>query len=473
MEIDQKQHCQLDGESSKELEMPSDQETKEVVPGVPIIRSNTPRPISFEAMMSTESQQGQNSDTATLPPFPAKAPSAPPLPEEMGEREGDEAATNATSISSLTKSRSSTEETQEFLWLFEYGLEMDSTILNSPERLDGLALLYGPAVLKGYAIVLGDVGLYSGSSGNWAIATIVPSSEAEAEVWGVLYRIPRRLLERVGNEPSLLDSVHAATSQGLFKRVQVVVRETYRDREVQCVAYMATEATRQKLYPLSGMHSSSDALFIQHLNTIAKKQKLPESYLSKYMLSGAPVAYPAISRGGEFPPSSPYAEHNTEPLPAWKERTEETQALGSEREELQRPIQNRWLVVFSSYLALVLLLVLAFAVLQGLGFGSSILTAHFMPLGVPWLVLVYGLLGGCISSIITLERSHLINPPIFVIITWFTRPYIGAALALLTYLFLTSGFFMLDSNDNGHRALFLLAGALAGLCEGWIFIRRK
>ena len=38
---------------------------------------------------------------------------------------------------------------QEFIWLFEYGLEMDPAILNGHELLEGCALLYGPAVLRG------------------------------------------------------------------------------------------------------------------------------------------------------------------------------------------------------------------------------------------------------------------------------------------------------------------------------------
>src|SRR5437764_9292513 len=58
-------------------------------------------------------------------------------------------------LSPPNKSEVSTDsaDAQEFLWLFEYGFEMDLPLLNSPERLDGLALLYGSAVLKGYRIV--------------------------------------------------------------------------------------------------------------------------------------------------------------------------------------------------------------------------------------------------------------------------------------------------------------------------------
>jgi hypothetical protein len=98
-----------------------------------------------------------NFDGTPLPDFPSKAPSAPPVPEELSDEEEDALAENSAPISQIDKASLQAEESQEFDWLFEYGLEMDSTILNSPERLDGAALLYGPAVLKGYRILFGSV----------------------------------------------------------------------------------------------------------------------------------------------------------------------------------------------------------------------------------------------------------------------------------------------------------------------------
>src|SRR5215813_2622861 len=56
----------------------------------------------------------------------------------------------------------------EFIWLFEYGLEMDATFLNDRKRLNGSAHLYGPAVLKGYRISFDVVG----SSTGEVVATI-------------------------------------------------------------------------------------------------------------------------------------------------------------------------------------------------------------------------------------------------------------------------------------------------------------
>jgi hypothetical protein len=138
----------------------------EVVPGVPIVRSSTPRPLSLGLFGSNvgQSQATQQSGRDTTSVFPVEAPSAPPLPEESGDSEQEE---------------------DEFLWLFEYGLEMDSTFLNSSERLDGLASLYGPAVLKGYELTFDVIGFRDGP----AVASILPSRKREAEVYCTVFRV--------------------------------------------------------------------------------------------------------------------------------------------------------------------------------------------------------------------------------------------------------------------------------------------
>jgi hypothetical protein len=138
---------------------------------------------------------------------------------------------------------------------------------------------------------------------------------------------------------------------------------------------------------------------------------------------------------------------------------------------LARP--SHWLIAFALYLVLLLLAILAFAVLQGMGLLGSILNNNLYLLGVPWLMLAYGLVGGCISSLSRLGRLNVMNPPVFVIVTWFTRPFIGAILALFVYLLLTSGIFVLGKSVGNHQAIFLLAAMLSGLCEGWIFVRRS
>ena len=131
---------------------------REAMPGAPIVRGNTPRPFMYNTMTTLppsqlpEEQTSQDTQGAfsTLSTFPTKPPSAPPLPEEPDDYgEQDERLVTG-------KGTSSEAEAQGFAWLFEYGLEMDSTLLNTPERLDGLALLYGPAMLKGYRLLVGS-----------------------------------------------------------------------------------------------------------------------------------------------------------------------------------------------------------------------------------------------------------------------------------------------------------------------------
>jgi len=163
-------------------------------------------------------------------------------------------------------------------------------------------------------------------------------------------------------------------------------------------------------------------------------------------------------------------EQNTDPLPTIKEGQ---QASVAQVRQSPDRLPTSWsLTVFSIYLAILLVIVLTFAILQGIGFGQSVLTNSFTLLGVPWLVTAYGLLGGCISSLITLGHLRTPHLPLFVVIVWFVRPYIGAVLAIFAYILLTSGLFMAGQSVERHMAFFWLVGALAGFCEGWIFFRR-
>lgn len=427
--------------------------------------------------------------------------------------------------------RMAARDAQEFLWLFEYGLEMDASILNSPERLARLALPYGPGLLKGYKLMLGAQSIH-GSSGP-TIAAIVPDPDPDAEVWGMLYRIPRRVTESNGDEPSLLDTIHAAiTPQKFFKGVEVVVRETYRERDVTSVTYVATEMAANQLHLVEAKAWDKDPTFLRRLAAIAQRQKLPLSYIEQFVhnhvnrehtsLVSALPSTPESEMGSEGqgtnhtversqhvpvseqPQVSPdelhlhashFAAHATIPL----------SALGDGEAALRTPVPDSearhgafalprhglvpatdmiprsvsgmltqqadpWLLSFALYLVFLLLLALTFAVLQGLGLMNGLFNRNFMPLGVPWLVMMYGLLGGCISSIVTLSRFRSDCPPAFIIITWFTRPFIGSILAVLSYVLLASGVFDLNTD---HMPLFLLAGALAGLTEGWIFFKRS
>ena len=342
------------------------------------------------------------------------------------------------------------EPSNEFIWLFEYGLEMDAAFLNDRERLNGSAHLYGPAVLKGYRISFDVVG----SSTGRIVATIQPDHEYGAAVWGVLYRIPRRLIESPGDEPPLLDKIHSVP---YFESLDVVVYEPYRERELACITYIASALALQQFHLLPPEQQGIDAWYAKHLLQSARQHKLPGEYLQELLIRTASER--------EMRPTP--QEQNTEPLAVVMDKMDAqslTKTMSGSPSVAQR---NRWSMAFAVYLLVLLLAALSLAVIQEV---STIFTAHFAPLGVPWIVLLYGLLGGCISCIVMLGRQRAANPLAFVVMAWFARPFIGAILAALAYLLLNSGIFALPGSA-GH-ALFSLIAALAGFCEGWIFYRR-
>ncbi len=325
MEKKRKQHYRLgDGQqeqnSAETLDKPDSQGKEEVVPGVSIIRTSTPRPFSFD-MMSSYSGYFRSLQPGGASAFPEQAPSAPPLPEELGEH------------------------------------ELNIGVAASPT--------------------------------------------------------------------SYINNI----SPNVLSQDQVIQQDTPSISKV-------TES-----FPT-----------------------IPSTQIPPSILPGTSLG----SRPSKIQPQQD--EQNTDPLPTVKKGPYIGDAIGHKS---LAPLQTNWaLVIFSVYLAVLLVIVLVFAVLQGMGFGQDVLTNDFSPLEVPWLVIMYGLLGGCISSLLSLGHLRVPHPPLFVIITWFARPYIGAVLAIFAYVLLTSGVFLVGQNVEKHLTFFWLVGALAGFSEGRLFFRR-
>lgn len=425
--------------------------------GVPVVRTNTPRPLSF-ARSSPASEQGSTSGSShAAADFPVEAPGAPPLPEEPEEGEHGASAT-IVPISSEATSGQVGESAPEFTWLFEYGLEMDEGYLNSPNRLNGQAHTYGPAVLKGYRI--DGIKLLNGQSA----LTLAKASSREHEVWGVLYRIPRKLTEQRGSEPSLLDKAH---SPHFFSAVPVVAQEMYRKRAVQCVTYMLPETSRKDFvsHPPVGAHF--DHSYARRLLELARQQHLPVAYLQ------ALATLTDQDAGESGTPVPGRMEQNTEPLPVIDSSVLPPQLPALARSAPAMPTSRGWLLALALYLVGILMAALALAIIQTLGYWNQLFTASFTPLGAPWYVLLYGLLGGCISCIMALGRSSRPTVPGFVVLTWFARPFLGMVLAALAYLVLSSGLFVTSVVPAQRYAVYSVVGAIAGLCEGWLFFRRK
>ncbi|HEY6542364.1 MAG TPA: hypothetical protein VIZ18_15575 [Ktedonobacteraceae bacterium] len=424
--------------------------------GVPVVRTNTPRPLSFARASADKEQASASESLLNAADFPVEAPTAPPLPEEP--EQGEHGASVATiPVSSEAISEQTGESAPEFIWLFEYGLEMDEDYLNSPSRLNGQAHTYGPAVLKGYRIECIKL-----QNRQMAIA-LAKDSLPESEVWGVLYRIPRKLAEERGSEPSMLDKAHAAH---LFRAVPVVVQEMYRKRAVQCVTYMLSETDR-KDFVAPPLEAHFDHSYARRLLEVARQQYLPEGYLQALAtLTGQDAGEPAVPGSGRI-------EQNTEPLPVVDASVLPPPVPVLAPGVLEKPTPRGWLVALSLYLVGILMAALALAVIQTLGYWNQFFTASFVPLGAPWYVLLYGLLGGCISCIMALGGSSQPTVPGFVILTWFARPFLGMVLAALAYLVLSSGLFIISIVPEQRYAICSVVGAIAGLCEGRLFFRRK
>lgn len=303
------------------------------------------------------------------------------------------------------------------------------------------------------------------------MCTIVPSLQPKAEVWGVLYRVPRRVTVHNDKQPSLLDSIHAAgMPTSLFSPISIIVRETYHEREIACGTYTLTTTARQQLHLFTPEQADSMTLLVRHIAILARKQKLPSYYLN-IPAQSASIELPAEAQNRSRDVATPLPrEQNTDPIPVLKEKNNSATPIVSGSAVLSF---SRWLVALALYQMLVLLLILVFAVLQGMGLMSSFLTPNLQLLGVPWLLVIYGILGGTVSSIVALGRARRINLPLFALILWFVRPYIGGVLALFAYLLLNSGLFTLVDLATSHITLFPLIGVLAGLCEGWLFARLR
>lgn len=468
-----------DVDGTVERAMFGDEESGEewVAPGVPIVRSSTSRPLSFGLLLPTTSsvpQSPQSPEQGEKTAFPIEAPSAPPLPEESlmtGNENESSRVVEATPLPLSGKVGPLEDTSAEFIWLFEYGVEMDIAFLNSPERLDGLALFYGPAVLKGYELTFDVISTRSGG----VVATILPSRQRGAEVWGVLYRVPRRFVERVEGELALLDVVHSATPpNGLFERFQVVVHEAYRSRDILCITYIASATARNQYHLLPRNKQVPEPSYVERLLESARKQMLPGGYLDELaeLVALTSADEEETGRTSTLAADTP-VEQNTEPLPTVGNDTTAQLALTGTQEVVSRSTNGVGLVMYAVYLLLMVLAVFVLAVLQGLGFGSEYVTVNFTLLGIPWFMLVYGLLGGCVSCIVALGRGSAVTVPGFVLITWFARPMLGALLAALAYLFLNSGLLVFGGSVAQHVMLYSLVAVLAGACEGWLFSRKR
>jgi hypothetical protein len=347
-------------------------EAEEIVPGVPIIRSNTPRPSALDATISSTGYRHQRGGPPEIEAgkgefpfdFPVQAPSAPPLPEEL---ENDVRAT--------------------------------------ARRQRG---------------------------GDKPHCSEVPLPESQNQIVGLSF----------ADVPSQTGSVGAGQAQGTFPTRLSVGAEQAQGTFPTCLSVGAGQA--QGTFPTRLSLGAGQAQGT--VPTGLSGDRREES-----------CTPPSSHRSGDKPQS-----FGVVPPVEQDEKLSPTQACS-----------HHWLIAFSLYLVGVLFILLLLAVVQGIGIMPGTLESGFAPLGVPWQVLVCGLLGGCISCVVSLGNIATFDPPLFIMITWFTRPFIGSLLALFSYILLTSGIFTLGGSADRHPSFFWLIGIFAGLCEWWLFCRRK
>jgi hypothetical protein len=244
---------------------------------------------------------------------------------------------------------------------------------------------------------------------------------------------------------------------------------------------------------------------MQRLAEIARGHRLPEEYIHCYLFPAAmttgriPLVSPRARLRDIVQPKASLPSINTTSVPpsslpstnpaldalALQSKGQNTDAAllalrkglvpttGTSQLVSEPGSRHRWLMVFSLYLVGLLVLLLVLALVHGMGLAHSGLPNGFAPLGVPWQVLVYGLLGGCVSCIVSMSNMRAYDPPPFVMIAWFTRPFIGLLLAVFSYVLLTSGLFMLGGTFDRYPAFFWLIGIFAGLCEWCLFCRGR
>lgn len=451
-------------QSANEKELQETSQEDYVAPGVAVVRANTPRPLPFSLKPAKTELPLSPSKSST--DFPVEAPDAPPLPED------DEAVNAGVTKTEPKISQALRSSANEFIWLFEYALDMDPVHLNRPERLNGSAFAYGPAVLKGYRLVF--EGLDPRTSRITASLDPIQEDQEEKEIWGILYRVPRRFTRSEHNEIPLLDKVHCAET---FVSVEIKVRESYRQREISCVTYVASETARLLVRQLPEHNRAPETAYLTRLLQIARRQKLPATYVHTI----EELVRPAISTATPLPVTP--LGHNTEPLPVVTTAEQEAQGRAGSTTNVERLFSfwnkerpanmEHWLTIFAIYVSLLLICTLILALIQGLGFGDAAFNSSFSSLGIPGYAFLYGLAGGCISCVISLGRAYPTYPPTFVVLTWFVRPFLGAFLGALAYLILASGIILVSSQPTQHFAICSVICAIAGFFEGNIFLRKN
>jgi cation transport regulator ChaC len=148
--------------------------------------------------------------------------------------------------------------------VFQYGSNMDVARLNGPDRLKGQAIDLGCAETVDQHRVVFNVW---SNRNNCAAASII--SDATSRVWGVLFDVPERLLDRDTAKPDKsLDAIEGEGSN--YTRAQIEVR-----REDGSIA---TALTYVALNPQQGIQTSWE--YVKHIMKGLSDHHVPGEYVN-------------------------------------------------------------------------------------------------------------------------------------------------------------------------------------------------
>ena len=160
--------------------------------------------------------------------------------------------------------------------LFQYGSNMSSKRLNSPERLCGKAEFIGIAKLDHYRLVFD---LYSECNGC-AVSDIVP--DPSDQVWGVLCHVSRDLVIAPPEQRSKMDEIEGAKPDctGNYHRIEIEV-QLDTGRTVRSYTYVGTKEGRHRYQEKPPNRQATTQEYVSHILTGAKEHCLPEPYIDQ------------------------------------------------------------------------------------------------------------------------------------------------------------------------------------------------
>jgi Gamma-glutamyl cyclotransferase, AIG2-like len=152
---------------------------------------------------------------------------------------------------------------------------MNPDRLNSADRLDGDAEVFGVARLKGWGI---RFDLYSGRENHCGVTDIIPSTRENVE--GILYRVPYRLIVAPRGQQSPMDLFEGAGlgKDSNYKRQKVLVWRN--GKKIEAQTYVGTVAGRKRFLKRSVEDRRVSKAYFRHILAGAKRFRFPATYIA-------------------------------------------------------------------------------------------------------------------------------------------------------------------------------------------------